>query len=255
MRAVIRAGMVLGVGYALYAALAVWAHTQFIYPFAQGGFDRSGYTEVVHDGALFYVGDGEGEIVLFFMGNGGALRLFEPIFATHEAAGRRVVALQYPGGGGVDGEVSEDILKAQALVVYDWIVGEGAGITVHGYSLGTSLAQYVASEREVSAVILDAPFVRMCEIMSRRSWLPACWLPGVQTWDSAAYADKITAPILIQHGQNDGLIPVTDGQRLSEILESSGAVVRFEVVPDANHGTLPLAAGYAETIAGFLVSQ
>ena len=244
--------------YVICILAAIWLHPKLIYPFGDATFDRPGYTSIISDGAHLYVSDlpEADDTVLFFMGNGGALIYFQPIFAAHEQAGRRVVALQYPDGGGVDGPVSEDILKAQALTSYDWTADQGWGdIVVHGYSMGTSLAQFVASKREVAALILDAPFMRMCELMARRAWMPACHLPYVQKWDSAAYAKDIQAPILIQHGAQDVLIPANDSARLAEAMRAKGRIVTYNLFKDADHNTLPSAPDYRSEISKFLASQ
>jgi pimeloyl-ACP methyl ester carboxylesterase len=241
-----------------WGIIAVWQHPTLIYPFGDDTFNRPGYALVISDGAYLYVSDipNANETVLFFMGNGGALSYFQPIFATHERAGRRVVAMQYPDGGGVSGPVSEDILKVQALGSYDWMVRQGwTDVIVHGYSMGTSLAQYVASERNIAAIILDAPFMRMCEIMTRKSWLPACYLPGVQKWDSAAYATDINAPVLIQHGAQDRFIPTSDSTRLARLLRAEGNVVTYTLFEDADHNNLPTMSSYGTEISEFLATK
>lgn len=244
--------------YVAWAIVATALHPQLIYPFGPHDMQRSGYELTVVDGAHLYHWQGESDAatVLFFMGNGGALTYFQQALAVHEDAGRSVVAVQYPGGGGVPGDPSEAVLKAQALVAYDWLAARGDGaVVVHGYSMGTSLAQFVASEREVDAVLLDAPFVRMCEVMRRNSMLPACLMPFVQKWDSTAYADAITAPVLIQHGAEDRLIPPTDGQRLAQVLEAQGVDVSLALQPGVGHNTLMQAADYSPTIEGFLTAS
>ncbi len=241
--------------YVCFGIIAVWLHSELIYPFGDVAFGRPGYNLVISDGAHLYVSDlpEANETVLFFMGNGGALVYFQSIFAAHEQAGRRVVALQYPDGGGVGGPVSEDILKTQALASYDWTAGQGwTDVVVHGYSLGTSLAQYVASKREVAAVILDAPFMRMCELMTRRSWLPACYLPYVQKWDSTLYVKDIDAPILIQHGTQDIHIPASDSARLTGLFRAHGHLVTYNLFEGVDHNTLPSAPSYRAEISEFL---
>ena len=52
-------------------------------------------------------------------------------------------------------------------LIYDKVTKEYAGrrVLVYGFSLGTAMAAYVASERKVSGVILAAPFASAEEEM------------------------------------------------------------------------------------------
>ncbi len=250
-----RLGSLVGI-YLIYATVLVIAHPQFIYPFGDDPFESSAFRqEVVTDRnvALAIHEASDDVAVMFFMGNGGALAYFKPSLAAHAVAGRTVVAMEYPGGGGIPGKPSEAGLKADALAAYDWLAADFAGdIVVHGFSMGTGLAQYVAAERDVAAVILDAPFVKMCELMTRQSWLPACYMPGVQRWDSAALVHRLSVPVLVQHGTDDQLIPMSDGARLVALMQDAGLDVTFHEVGGATHNNLAGQVGYRDKIDGFL---
>jgi len=244
--------------YLLYAAVMVWAHPQFIYPFGADPFDDPRFEQsVVTDSQVplaIHRGD-EDLAVLFFMGNGGALGYFTFTLDAHVRAGRTLVALEYPGGGGIPGNPSEQGLKTDALAAYDWLSAEHDGpIVVHGFSLGTGLAVHVAAQRPVAGVILDAPYAQLCRLMTRASYLPACYMPGVQKWDSARLARDVTAPIVVQHGTADQLIPMGEGQRLVDILQAAGAPVTYHAVDGATHNNLAGQPGYADRIDAFIAS-
>jgi len=171
----------------------------------------------------------------------------------HRDADRPVVALEYPGGGGHPGAPSEALLKAQALAAYDWLDARGdAPIVVHGYSLGTGLAMHVAARRDVAGVLLDAPYVRMCELMTRQSAVPACWLPWVQKWDSARDVGDLSAPVQIQHGVQDQLIPLSDGQRLAAMMQRAGHDVTMTPLPNAGHTDIFRASPYEQNLELFV---
>jgi pimeloyl-ACP methyl ester carboxylesterase len=139
------------------------------------------------------------------------------------------------------------------LAAYDWLASRHTGsIVVHGYSMGTGLAQYVASERAVDAIILDAPYVKMCELMTQASWLPACYMPGVQKWNSAALVPSLSAPVLVQHGTADQLIPIRNGERLVGLMRDAGLGVTFHAVEGATHNNLAGVPGYQDRIDTFL---
>ncbi len=229
--------------YLLYALVMIWVHPQFIYPFGDAPFSNPQFESVqlaeTHAHLQVYDGADDAPAVLYFMGNGGALAYFQQNLSVHTDADRTLVALEYPGGGGILGTPSEVLLKAQALAAYDYLSEQHDGaIVVHGYSLGTGLALYVASARAVDAVILDAPYARMCDLMTAASWLPACYLPGVQRWNSLAFIDQINAPVLISHGTADTLIPLKEGMRLAQEMERAQVAVTVAELPGATHHDL-----------------
>ena len=242
--------------YLIYAAIMVVVHPQFLYPFGDDAFDNPAFRQqVVTDrNVAMAISEGDDDLaVLYFMGNGGALSYFTYALDAHQSAGRTVAAMEYPGGGGIPGKPSEAGLKADALAAYDWLASQHGGpIAVHGFSMGTGLAIHVAASRPVAAILLDAPYTKMCALMTKASWLPACYMPGVQRWNSAAQVGDLSAPVLIQHGTADQLIPISNGLRLSELMQIEGLPVTFEAVPGATHNNLPGHPAYAGRIDAFL---
>lgn len=250
---------VLAALYVLYVAALIWLHPRIIYPFGPDVFAEAGYEKYplpYKDLTPSIVKDTHnagGPVVLFFMGNGGALDYFTPILEMHRAAGRQVYALEYPGGGGVPRTPSEGRLKLLAWRAMLHVQEETDGpIIVHGVSMGTGLAQYVATKEDVAAVVLDSPFARMCELMAAAAYVPACYLPGVQKWDSLRYDIDRDVPVLIQHGDADRLIPLAQGQKLFARYSEAGFDVELNIKPGAGHNDLAFAPDYAATITRFL---
>ncbi|MEM7472029.1 MAG: hypothetical protein AAF340_11820 [Pseudomonadota bacterium] len=198
--------------YVLYAVVMIWLHPRFIYPFQPDdvvldGFERVQITGA--DGTPIYLQErkGTGPVVLYYMGNAGALKLFETAFTPHIAADRHVIALEYRGGAGRPGVQSEAVLKSDALIAADYGLSLGKPTVAHGYSLGTGLATYVAANRPLDGVVLAAPYDRLCRLLTQRSYLPACYLPFVQKWKSLDDAAQVDVPIHVLHGTQDALIP------------------------------------------------
>ena len=242
--------------YLIYAVIMVFAHPQFLYPFGDDPFENPEFRqEVISDrNVAMAMAEGTDDLaVLYFMGNGGALSYFTYSLDAHQSAGRTVAAMEYPGGGGIPGKPSEFGLKADALAAYDWLATQHDGpIVVHGFSMGTGLAIHVAASRPVAAILLDAPYARMCTLMTKASWLPACFMPGVQRWNSAAEVPKLSAAVLIQHGTADQMIPMSNGHALSDKMKEAGLSVNFQAVEGATHNSLAGQPGYAGRISAFL---
>lgn len=242
--------------YLIYATVMIVAHPRIIYPFSPEPFENPQFRqEIVSDrNVTLAVAEGDNDIaVLFFMGNGGSLAYFPQSLAVHQSAGRTIAAMEYPGGAGIPGRASEAGLKADALAAYDWLAAQHDGpIVVHGVSLGTGLAIQVAASREVEAILLDAPYTSLCALMTKASYLPACYLPGVQKWRSIDDVPALSAPVLIQHGVADQLIPVASGERLSTAMQEAGLAVTFFAVAGAAHNDLSGQPGYQDRINAFL---
>ncbi|MEM6595959.1 MAG: hypothetical protein AAF672_14320 [Pseudomonadota bacterium] len=195
----------------LYGAVMIWLHPRFIYPFQPDDVVLDGFERVElkgADGTPIYVQEskGSGPVVLYYMGNAGSLALFEGAFPPHIEADRHIIALEYRGGAGRPGVQSEAVLKSDALVAADYGLQLGRPTVAHGYSLGSGLATYVASQRPLAGVVLVAPYDRLCNLLTARSYLPACILPFVQKWRSIDAARQVTVPITVLHGTEDALI-------------------------------------------------
>src|SRR5262245_13920243 len=103
---------------------------------------------------------GEKPVVLYFHGNGGALKLRAERFARLTADGTGLVALSYRGYGGSSGRPSEAGLMRDAEAVYAFAAARypAERLALYGESLGTGVAVALAAERPVGKVILESPF-------------------------------------------------------------------------------------------------
>jgi hypothetical protein len=133
------------------------------------------------------------------------------------------------------------VFKEDALVIFDAIpelAPEAGPVHVLGYSLGSGIALHVAAHRPVASVLLEAPYARLCDLMTKRSWAPACLIPWVPRWDSLALAPEVEAPVYIVHGIHDEFMPSSESLRLAEAFIANGKVVvtrsRSEFI-DASH--------------------
>ncbi len=246
--------------YAGYGAVMVWLHPQFIYPFSQQPFAGDGYARVElpveGDSPLavhVYEGQADHPVILYFMGNVGALELFRPMLDHHKDSGRGVVGMTYRGGGGEAGTPSETVLKRDALATFDATRARfpDRAIIIQGYSLGTGIATYVASQRDAKGLILSAPFTRMCSLMTAASGLPACFLP-VQRWDSVADALAVRMPVLVLHGTADSLIPFEHSEALMQVFNGAGIEADLVAIRSAGHTNLTQFPGYLNAIDRFV---
>lgn len=255
--------VLLYVGYGIAMTLL---HTRFIYPFAPDRFAGPGFqpVEIAVAGAspltvyVRHASRPDAPVVVYYMGNLGALGIFQAIFDLHVRADRTIVAMAFRGGGGQAGVPSEAGLKADALATFDalpQLIGAGHGpVFVQGYSLGSGLALHVAARRSFAGLILDAPYAGLCEVMAARAWLPACVMPFVQKWQSLADVGGLTMPVLVQQGTADQTIPVGQGMKLAEAIRAAGGQVWFQPLQGGQHNDLLEVPPYVTRLNAFIES-
>jgi uncharacterized protein len=176
--------------------------------------------------------------ILFFHGNAGELTDRAPRFSFYRAQGYGVAFLSYRGFGGSTGNISESGLMTDALTGYDWLLGQGIAadrIVVVGESLGTGVAVQLAAQRQVGAVILEAPYTAAVDVAAGLyGWLPVRWLMKDQ-FRSKDHIAAVTAPLLILHGTKDRVIPFAMGQ---DLFAAANEPKQFIALQGAGHEAL-----------------
>ena len=170
---------------------------------------------------LWYASPAPGQpTLLFFQGNAGDIADRAPRLAFYQSKGLGAAFLSYRGFGGSSGRATERGLITDARTAYDWLrrTTPPTKIVLVGESLGTGvavqLAAQVAAPTPVVAVLLDAPYSSALAVAQWRfPYLPVSVLMEDQFLSINHIAD-IHAPLLIQHGTADKVIPFTSAQTL-----------------------------------------
>ncbi|CAN5444887.1 alpha/beta hydrolase [soil metagenome] len=190
-------------------------------------------------------------MVLFLHGNAGEIGDRPNRFAAYRAAGFGVLFLSYRGYGGSTGSPTQDGLVTDVVAAYDWLVAQAIkpeDIVVVGESLGSGVAVQLASRRPVAALALEAPFTSAADVgASVYWWLPVRVLMKDQ-FDSLSLIRNINAPLLIVHGDADGIIPVAQGKRLFDAAQAPKEIV---VVPGGTHVSIFDEPTWARELAFF----
>ena len=169
-------------------------------------------------------------VVLYFQGNGGALRLRATRFRALTADGTGLIALSYRGYGGSSGAPSEAGLIADARAAYEFAYAryEPARIVLWGESLGSGVAVALAAENPVAKVVLEAPFTSAADVAaSVYPFVPVRQLMKDQFRSDERIA-KVRAPVLIMHGSRDSVVPFALGEKLYSLVSGPKRFVRFD---------------------------
>jgi pimeloyl-ACP methyl ester carboxylesterase len=258
MRAVLRFLLVLlgiaFVGWIAACGFLLWQRNALIYPFAEwpraenvSGLPGAEVQRIQSvDGidilAWTVQPQGDKPVILYFTGNTGSLPATAPKLREFTHAGFGLVAMNYRGAGGAQGAPDQDDIIQDGLAVHDAIPDLVEGYTppaiIYGSSLGAAVAAQIAARRPAKAVLLEVPFARLCETARYQyPFVPACLILPDQRWDSIEAVQSISAPMLVQVGALDEVIPAEQGRKL---FGAANAPKELMVYPEGNHSDLRL---------------
>ena len=173
--------------------------------------------------------EGDRPVVLYFQGNGGSLRLRAERFAALTADGTGLVALSYRGYGGSSGTPSEQGLIRDAEAAYRFAAEHypARRIVPWGELLGTAIAVATAAEHPAGGLILESPFTSTADVAASIYWFLPVRLLMQDQFHSDARIGRVTAPVLVMHGDHDATVPIGYGERLFAMIKAPKQFVRF----------------------------
>jgi fermentation-respiration switch protein FrsA (DUF1100 family) len=176
--------------------------------------------------------------LLYFHGNGGGLAERAERFRRFMGQGWGVYMMAYRGYAGSSGYPTEANNVADARLAYGALVQEGVpadSIILYGESLGTNLATRVAAERASIGLILEAPYTSVLDIaLTDYPFLPVRLLLS-DRYETDKVLPQVKVPLLIIHGKEDGIIPVSMAQKLAKLANEPKRLVIF---PEGDHSDL-----------------
>ncbi len=183
-------------------------------------------------------------VILFLHGQGAALELGKWRYIRMHKEGVGYLALAYRGFSGSTGSPTEKGLLTDGVAAYDWLKGQGfkdSDIVIHGHSLGTGVATYVATQRPARALILEAPFTAAVDVArGRYPYMPVDLLMR-DTFKSRDRIRGVHMPLLIIHGTADTVVPYAEGKALYGL---ANAPKTFVTLPGSEHNTLTRDGAY-----------
>jgi fermentation-respiration switch protein FrsA (DUF1100 family) len=234
------------VGYGAIVTLAYFAQRSLMYfpdrartsP-AQAGFPQAEEITIdTPDGeklvAWYVPATGGKPLFLYFHGNGGALVDRVGRFRGLIADGNGLLAISYRGYGGSSGKPDEQGLLTDAAAAYAFAAARYpmSRIAVFGESLGTGVAIWLAATSPVSLVLLQAPYTSIAEVgAAAYPFLPVRLLIK-DSYRSDERVGRVTAPVLVLHGERDRVVPIGYGERLYALIRAPKRFVRF---PEGGH--------------------
>jgi|APDOM4702015159_1054818.scaffolds.fasta_scaffold98839_1 fermentation-respiration switch protein FrsA (DUF1100 family) len=179
-------------------------------------------------------------LILYFHGNGGALIDRVPRFRLFLERGYGLLAVSYRGYGGSTGSPTQAGLMQDGEAAYREARALGYTsdrIILMGASLGTGVAIALAATHGAAAIVLEAPYLSALDVASAHYPIfPVKWLM-LDHFRSDIAIRHVHIPVLMVHGENDDVVPISSARRLFELANEPKT---FVSVPGGNHLVLDL---------------
>lgn len=158
------------------------------------------------------------KLIFYFHGNGEDVNLAKELL-THirDHLNINVLAIEYPGYGLYKGDASEVQIQADAEAVFDYFTTKMGmhpkNIILFGRSIGGGPATWLASRRNIGALVLMSAFTSIRAVVQHLVGKWAQYLVK-ERFNNLEYISRVTCPTFIVHGLKDKLIPFKHAQEL-----------------------------------------
>ena len=243
----------LAIGYILIVALVYFRQRSLLfYPVpVRNGITEETITFKNRDLSLhgWILNQGQAKAMIYFGGNAeditGNIDLFKDLFKNYT-----VYLVNYRGYGDNQGKPTEQGLFSDAIAIYDQIHELHPSISLMGRSLGSGVAVYLASKRDIEQLFLLTPYDSVAKLaQTHYPFLPAQYL-AKDRFDSITYAKNISAATLIVTAEFDQVVPVKHAEKLRDQLTQ--ARVSYHLIAGAEHNNLTSFPRYREVVQAFI---
>lgn len=234
-------------GVVFFAIYARQTAHEFLFRPPPVSYERDSSFEyvVADDGVelnVFWEGAGEDAwTVLYLCGSEEDLSMAMPKLRNYQLKGYNVASFEYCGYGFTEGAPNESNLYLDAGLVYDYLlrykVVNESRLVLHGRSVGGGVAIELATSRDPARLILESTFTSVYQNL-----LSLKWIPG-DMFENENKASKVGCPVLLIHGEDDGIVDAANSIALRESFE--GGDVSLLTVPEAGHRNVDRVGGLA----------
>lgn len=183
-----------------------------------------------------FVDNGSPSIVLFTHGNKHNITRFREHYHLFCAIGQSFFTFDYPGYGRSPGTPSEELVYASARAAYSFVTSrlgfQPSNVVSYGCSMGGAVAIDLLQHAKVACLITESTFTNTWEMAKHLYPYFPVWPLLPKRFRNDEKASHITVPMLIIHGEEDPIVPVSMAQVLYDTVSSPKELV---IIPGANH--------------------
>jgi uncharacterized protein len=173
--------------------------------------------------------------IVYFHGNGGNLSIWAPILASIARQGHSVLAFDYRGYGISTGHPTERALYRDVDAVVKQFrerLRQDVPVVYWGRSLGGTMAAYAATVRAPDGLILESAFPDVRTLVRSSPLMAVLSLFSTYRFPTVEFMQRVSAPVLMMHGDHDSVVPFSQGQSL---LEKIPGPKRFFTIRGGDH--------------------
>ena len=247
--------------------IGVWQITPINYHQTGDDINEEEYVKLLSDGRT---------IVMYMHGNTGTRAMTHRIGAYKMLVNRgyHCIAFDYRGYGDSDGSATEQGLRDDGYLVWNWIRkhAPNSKVIIWGHSLGSAPAVHMSQEicrqpHPPAGLVLDAPFTSMQDAAENHIFSLPYWpiMPYLKYTSIDHFEEKfstvdkiseVSCKILIIHGKGDFIVPYHLGKKLYEYAvahrKPGHGEVLFTDCGDARHRTNYLSPALPNALASFI---
>lgn len=186
---------------------------------------------------LFFSNAGK-DVILYFHGNAGDLSGWQYVAEDFTALGYNFLIIDYRGYGKSSGRISEQGLYLDAAAAYEFLIKKGfspGNILIYGRSIGSGVATDLAAKKTCKGLILESPYSSLGELANEKLpfFFPSLYLR--YRFDNAAKLKDVKCPVILLHGSDDSLIPVSHSRILFDAFPGRKEMI---IVEKGSHNDL-----------------
>jgi uncharacterized protein len=189
--------------------------------------------------AWFLPGNQDKPLVLFFHGNAGNLSDNLEYLKLLHGCGFPIFIFDYRGFGNSEGEpLRESDLYQDGRGALSYLVRQGwrhEEIIYFGQSLGSAVALQMALETRPGGLVMESSFTSMKEVVKHVSplaYYTVGWWGINLPFDNLAKIGRVDVPLLLIHGDLDGVVPVTMTRQL---FDRAGPPKMLHIISGGGH--------------------
>jgi uncharacterized protein len=180
------------------------------------------------------------KVLLHFHGNGENLETLRRSGLLEELQAFQIpfLVVDYPGYGRSKGSASEESILRNGAGAVKWLKNRFAdhSIILCGWSLGASVAVQTAQKTGLAnGMVAMSTWTSLRDVASLHF---SEWLVGfalTEHYNALQAAKDITCPVLMIHGEEDDLIPASQGKKVASAMK---APTRWVLLPSVSHNDL-----------------
>lgn len=191
--------------------------------------------------------------LLYLHGNAGHIGYRMPLIRQFLNKGMGVLLLGYRGYGGNEGQPSETGLYQDGQAAVQFLQTRGVALSqlvLYGESLGTGVATKLAESYKICGIILQTPYTSLAALA--RYHYPWIFIKPWDRFDSLSRMSAINAPLLILHGTDDNIVPVSQAHTL---YQAANEPKRLEIYDKGSHLDLWNHKTFVNDVVNFITTH